>query len=325
MSLTWDGDTERVVIECLEAGAGRRPRTSTSTPRPQTPCVMRVSLTGAAARAFVKRAAAVVAAGRPPCPFCGNPLDPSRPHLPARQRPPAVTSSTASEGAPSDAAREGRARPAVARRASSSRAGMTAASNATLYASVTAGGVAGHCIYKPVAGERPLWDFPQQTLSRPEVAAYLVSRATGWDVVPPTVLRDGPFGPGSVQLWIDADDTELVDVVPVGGCSRAGYRCCRPWTATAPTSCSCTPTTRAWRAWRCSTPSSTTPTARAATCCVHDDHVWGVDHGAQLQPRRQAAQRAVGLAGRRSCRPTASTSCTPSRPTCGRRARSRAR
>lgn len=94
---------------------------------------------------------------------------------------------------------------------------MTAASNATLYASVTADGLSGHCIYKPVAGERPLRDFPQQTLSRREVAAYLVSRATGWDVVPPTVFRDGPFGPGSVQLWIDADDTELVDVVPVGG------------------------------------------------------------------------------------------------------------
>ena len=75
MSLTWDGDTERVVIECLEAG--QEPAEDLDL----TPCpdamLMRVSLTGPAARAFVKRATAVVAAGRPACPFCGNPLDPS--------------------------------------------------------------------------------------------------------------------------------------------------------------------------------------------------------------------------------------------------------
>ncbi len=58
-------------------------------------------------------------------------------------------------------------------------------------------------IYKPVRGERPLWDFPEGTLAAREVAAYLVSRAGGWDVVPPTVLRDGPLGTGSVQLWVD--------------------------------------------------------------------------------------------------------------------------
>ena len=61
------------------------------------------------------------------------------------------------------------------------------------------------CVYKPIAGERPLWDFPVGTLAGREVAAYVVSRASGWDVVPPTVLRDGPFGPGMCQLWIDHD------------------------------------------------------------------------------------------------------------------------
>jgi hypothetical protein len=61
------------------------------------------------------------------------------------------------------------------------------------------------CVYKPVAGERPLDDFPDATLGRREVAAYLVSRASGWNIVPPTVLRDGPFGPGMVQRWIDVD------------------------------------------------------------------------------------------------------------------------
>ncbi|MBV9095690.1 MAG: SCO1664 family protein [Streptosporangiaceae bacterium] len=61
------------------------------------------------------------------------------------------------------------------------------------------------CVYKPVAGERPLWDFPVGTLAGREVAAYAVSRAAGWEVVPPTVMRDGPFGPGMCQLWIDHD------------------------------------------------------------------------------------------------------------------------
>ncbi len=57
----------------------------------------------------------------------------------------------------------------------------------------------------PIAGERPLWDFPVGSLAGREVAAYAVSRAAGWDVVPPTVMRDGPFGPGMCQLWIDHD------------------------------------------------------------------------------------------------------------------------
>jgi uncharacterized repeat protein (TIGR03843 family) len=79
------------------------------------------------------------------------------------------------------------------------------ASNATLYCEISAGGVAAACVYKPVAGERPLWDFPDGTLAGRELAAYAVSRAAGWNVVPPTVYRDGPFGPGMCQLWIDAD------------------------------------------------------------------------------------------------------------------------
>jgi uncharacterized repeat protein (TIGR03843 family) len=60
-------------------------------------------------------------------------------------------------------------------------------------------------VYKPYRGERPLWDFPQGTLCMREVAAYVVSRALGWPLIPPTVLRDGPHGIGAVQLFIDAD------------------------------------------------------------------------------------------------------------------------
>jgi uncharacterized repeat protein (TIGR03843 family) len=79
------------------------------------------------------------------------------------------------------------------------------ASNAVLYCAVSYEGEEAHCVYKPIAGERPLWDFPDGTLAQREVAAYEVSQATGWGLVPPTVLRDGPYGQGMVQLWIEAD------------------------------------------------------------------------------------------------------------------------
>ncbi|KUN20634.1 phosphatidylinositol kinase [Streptomyces antibioticus] len=77
------------------------------------------------------------------------------------------------------------------------------ASNAVLHCSVEHDGQEAFCVYKPVRGERPLWDFPDGTLAQREVAAYEVSEATGWGLVPPTVLRDGPYGEGMVQLWIE--------------------------------------------------------------------------------------------------------------------------
>jgi hypothetical protein len=80
------------------------------------------------------------------------------------------------------------------------------ASNVTLVGTIRTGTLAAEAVYKPVAGERPLWDFPDGTLAGREISAFLVSEATGWRVVPPTVLRDGPFGPGMVQLWVDGDD-----------------------------------------------------------------------------------------------------------------------
>lgn len=73
------------------------------------------------------------------------------------------------------------------------------ASNASIYCKV--GGVS--AIYKPIAGERPLWDFPDGHLAWREVAAYKVSQALGFNCVPLTILREGPFGDGSFQLWIE--------------------------------------------------------------------------------------------------------------------------
>ncbi|WP_326735277.1 SCO1664 family protein [Streptomyces sp. NBC_01022] len=78
------------------------------------------------------------------------------------------------------------------------------ASNAVLHCSVAYEGEQALCVYKPVAGEQPLWDFPDGTLAQREVAAYEVSEATGWGLVPPTVLRDGPYGQGMCQLWIES-------------------------------------------------------------------------------------------------------------------------
>ena len=66
-------------------------------------------------------------------------------------------------------------------------------------------------VWKPTRGEQPLFDFPIGTLTRREVAAYLVSEAIGWGIVPPTLLREGPYGEGMVQQWIDVDPE--VDIV----------------------------------------------------------------------------------------------------------------
>ena len=87
---------------------------------------------------------------------------------------------------------------------------LRAASNATFLATVE--GV--EVVYKPIAGERPLWDFPDGTLAAREVASYAVSEALGWGVVPLTILRDGPHGPGMVQVWQEPDPEQAaVDLV----------------------------------------------------------------------------------------------------------------
>jgi hypothetical protein len=96
------------------------------------------------------------------------------------------------------------------------------ASNASLFCTVTWQGQTSPCIYKPRAGERPLWDFPTGTLSQRELAAYLMSEWLRWSIVPPTVWRDGPYGPGTVQHWVDVD--ESVDLVELVRSDRADLR-----------------------------------------------------------------------------------------------------
>ena len=98
---------------------------------------------------------------------------------------------------------------------------ITTASNATFLGSIGDTTV----VYKPIAGEKPLWDFPDGFLAHREVAAYLVSEVLGWNVVPRTWLRDGPLGIGMVQLWQETDpDQNAVDLVARGDVSESGWK-----------------------------------------------------------------------------------------------------
>ncbi|MEO6144162.1 MAG: SCO1664 family protein [Dermatophilaceae bacterium] len=90
------------------------------------------------------------------------------------------------------------------------------ASNVALLGQLELDDIQTPVIYKPVSGERPLWDFPDGTLAQREAAAFVLSAVGGWDLVPPTVLRDGPLGSGSVQQWVDTVEggsRTLVDVL----------------------------------------------------------------------------------------------------------------
>lgn len=96
------------------------------------------------------------------------------------------------------------------------------ASNVTLVCDLATGGEPVRVVYKPVRGEQPLWDFPDGTLAGREVASYLICAELGWTVIPETVLRDGPYGPGMVQRWITTREPrepgsprlDLVDLCP---------------------------------------------------------------------------------------------------------------
>ncbi|MCU0491125.1 MAG: SCO1664 family protein [Chloroflexaceae bacterium] len=83
---------------------------------------------------------------------------------------------------------------------------MPYSSNYTLLTRIEADDIELLAIYKPKRGERPLWDFPRGTLYKREVAAYLVSEALGMGLVPPTVVRDGPYGVGALQLFVENDE-----------------------------------------------------------------------------------------------------------------------
>src|SRR6187200_1856167 len=106
---------------------------------------------------------------------------------------------------------------------------IRSASNATFLCEAHLDELTVHCVYKPIAGEAPLWDFPHGTLAGRELGAYLVSVALGWNIVPYTIIRDGPAGRGMLQQWVDqpgsslgevgdkpASGPDLVDLLPAG-------------------------------------------------------------------------------------------------------------
>ena len=98
---------------------------------------------------------------------------------------------------------------------------ITTASNATFLGSIGDAAV----VYKPLTGEKPLWDFPDGCLAHREVAAYLVSEVLGWNIVPRTWLRDGPLGVGMVQLWQDTDPEQTaVDLLPADEVPATGWK-----------------------------------------------------------------------------------------------------
>ena len=98
---------------------------------------------------------------------------------------------------------------------------ITTASNATFVGRIGDTAV----VYKPISGEKPLWDFPDGFLAHREVAAYMVSEILGWNVVPRTWLRDGPFGEGMVQLWQETDpDQNAVDLVASEDVPETGWK-----------------------------------------------------------------------------------------------------
>ncbi|BAX93149.1 SCO1664 family protein [Mycobacterium shigaense] len=109
---------------------------------------------------------------------------------------------------------------------------IRSASNATFLCEATHDDASVHCVYKPIAGEAPLWDFPDGTLAGRERSAYLVSAQLGWNIVPYTIIRHGPAGPGMLQQWVnqpgdDADSEprpgpDLVALFPVGK-QQLGY------------------------------------------------------------------------------------------------------
>ena len=102
---------------------------------------------------------------------------------------------------------------------------LMAASNGTFFAEATLDGTTLSCVYKPVRGERPLWDFPDGTLAGREVSAYLVAAHLEWDCVPLTLWRDGgPMGEGMIQRWVDASEEETAIDIVSQGATPQGWR-----------------------------------------------------------------------------------------------------
>jgi len=181
--------------------------------------VLRVSLAGAAARAFAKRRWRRL--GRPPpCPFCSNPLDPEGQHLPPGQRIPTLSTAPQPPSLPA----EDDLLALLSHGELEIHGRLTDASNATLYAVASLDGIATGCVYKPVAGRSRSGTSRPARLARRETAAYRLSppAASGW-------CRDRAagraFGLGSVQWWVTVTTAAMAGAGPMFRSGLGGCRC----------------------------------------------------------------------------------------------------
>ncbi len=178
-------------------------------------------------------------------------------------------------------------------------------SNLAILARLTesAGVVERYVIYKPVRGERPLWDFPEGTLAGREVAAGLVSRLGGWDVVPPTVMRDGPLGPGSAQLWVGdpfapVPGDLVVDLVPTGAAPPGWFSV---FDGESPTGAGVTVVHSGADDVRSLAvlDAVINNSDRKGSHCLRDEggRLWGIDHGVSFSPEPKLRTVLWGWAG----------------------------
>ena len=255
---------------------------------------------------FAARAESVVAAGRAALPVLRRADRPRRPPVPPRQRLPPHAATVTDILTPASLldGRAGRARPDHARLEPHLPAPARRRRRV-------------QCVYKPVSGERPLWDFTDGTLAAREYAACVVSDALGWDVVPPTVLRDGPAGRGMVQLWLEPDpgSPDPVDVVPEGAvpdratCTSST----RSTTATEPVSLVHEDTAPLRRMAVFDVVVNNTDRKGGHVLAMADGHRYGVDHGVCFHAEDKLRTVLWGWAGdaalRRGARRLSSARC----------------
>lgn len=217
MGLGWDAEANSVVVELLAVSEQEFDASVVLDDSEEGPDAVRVFLSLEAARQFATRSTRVVSAGRPPVRYARNRW--TRPGT-SVSAPTAIAAGWCPgqqmTQIPNGSADTDRA--AIRDSELTVIGRIRSASNATFLCEVqNTSGEGVHCVYKPVRGEQPLWDFPDGTLAGREVATYLISAELGWNVVPYTVFRDGPAGVGMVQQWIHEPELaegalDLVDI-----------------------------------------------------------------------------------------------------------------
>ena len=186
---------------------------------------------------------------------------------------------------------------------------IRSASNATFLCESTLDDRGVHCVYKPVAGEQPLWDFPDGTLAGRELGAYLVSTHLGWNIVPYTIIRHGPAGPGMLQLWVEqpgdapgsdpGPGPDPVDLVPADRCPQGYLPVLRAYDyAGEPVSLVHADDIRLWRMAVFDVLINNADRKGGHVLRSIDGHIYGVDHGVCLHVQDKLRTVLWGWAGK---------------------------